>query len=220
MESNTINNATNANISFEKYVYVVNKHGKPLPPTKRLGHVRKLLKSGKAVPICNNPFTIRLKYDVEYKYKQDFTLGFDTGRENLGVGVSIEKGDCVYLSDVQTNNKYIKSAMTERAGFRRERRRHDRQRKQRKARHDGTEIQNGKNDVCRTKIECKSKDVSYPGAEKSVTHKIIQGKEGKFNNRKREEGWLTPSARQLIQVSMSTIKNTTKILPITRVGVE
>lgn len=47
-----------------KYVYIVDKHGKPLMPTTRFGHVRKLMKSGKAVPISNNPFTIRLKYDT------------------------------------------------------------------------------------------------------------------------------------------------------------
>ena len=46
-------------------VYVVNKKGKPLMPTIRFDKVKKLLKSGKAVPICNNPFTIRLKYKKE-----------------------------------------------------------------------------------------------------------------------------------------------------------
>lgn len=45
-------------------VNVVDKKGKPLAPTTRFGHVKKLLKSGKAVPICNAPFTIKLKYDT------------------------------------------------------------------------------------------------------------------------------------------------------------
>ena len=45
-------------------VYVVNKKGKPLMPTTRYGKVKRLLKSGKAVVINNNPFTIRLKYDT------------------------------------------------------------------------------------------------------------------------------------------------------------
>ena len=46
------------------HVYVVDKKGRPLMPTIRFGHVRKLLKECKAVPISHSPFTIRLKYDV------------------------------------------------------------------------------------------------------------------------------------------------------------
>lgn len=55
--------------------------------------------------------------------------------------------------------------ITERAGFRKERRRRDRQNKQRKARKDHTEIQNGNADICRTTISCKSVQISYPAAE-------------------------------------------------------
>ena len=40
------------------YVYVLDKHGKPLMPTTRCGHVRRLLKSGKAVVVSTTPFTI------------------------------------------------------------------------------------------------------------------------------------------------------------------
>ena len=43
-------------------VYIVNKKGNPLMPTTRYGKVKRLLKSGKAVVINNNPFTIKLKY--------------------------------------------------------------------------------------------------------------------------------------------------------------
>ena len=69
------------------YVYVLSRKGRPLMPTTRLGKVRKLLKSGKAVPVCNEPFTIRLKYDTE-DIVQDLYFGQDTGRENSGVAVS------------------------------------------------------------------------------------------------------------------------------------
>lgn len=200
-------------------VYVVNRKCKPLDPTYRFGHVRKLLKTGKAVPICNNPFTIRLKYETP-----DITMGLyggiDPGRENVGLSASEESGKCDYLSDVRTNNKSVKKNMADRAGFRRERRRHDRQGKQRKAKHDGTEIQNGKDDICRTTHPCKSKNVSYPGAENPVTHKIIQGKEGKFNNRKRPDDWITPSARQLIQTTVNSADRMTKIMPIKELHVE
>lgn len=202
-----------------EYVYIVDKKGNPLMPTKRFGHVRKLLKEGKAVPICNKPFTIRLKYDVP-GFTQNVHEGIDTGRENIGDAVSLEDGTNVYLADVKTNNKSIKKKMEDRAGFRRERRRHDRQSKQRKAKHDNTEMTNGDDDTVRTKHSCKSKKVSYPGADNPVTHKVIQGKEGKFNNRKRDENWITPSARQLVQVTMAEIRQTAKILPVTHICLE
>ena len=202
-----------------KYVYIVDKHGKPLMPTTRFGHVRKLLKEGKAVPISNSPFTIKLKYDIP-GYTQPVYEGIDTGRENIGDAASLENGENVFLADVRTNNKSIKKKMQDRAGFRRERRRHDRQSKQRKAKHDGIEIQNGDDDTVRTKHECKSKKISYPGAENPVTHKVIQGKEGKFNNRKRPDGWITPSARQVIQITMNEIRQTAKILPVSHINLE
>ena len=41
-------------------VYVVSKKRKPLMPTTRCGHVRKLLDACKAVVINSNPFTIRV----------------------------------------------------------------------------------------------------------------------------------------------------------------
>lgn len=33
---------------------------------------------------------------------QPLTLGIDTGRENIGLGVSNEKGECLYLANVLT----------------------------------------------------------------------------------------------------------------------
>ena len=200
-------------------VYILNKKGKPLMPTTRCGHVRKLLNSKKAVVVNSNPFTIRLKYDTPNGV-QDVFAGIDSGRENIGSGASNEDGDCLYLGELKTSNKSIKLKMTERAGFRKERRRHDRQNKQRKARKDHTEIQNGNADICRTTISCKSVQISYPAAEKSVTHKIIRGKEGKFANRHRDEGWITPSARQLVQMHMNDLKSMCKILPISHVTLE
>lgn len=200
-------------------VYVISKKRKPLMPTTRCGHVRKLLDEGKAVVINSNPFTIRLKYDTP-EIVQSLYYGNDTGRENIGVGVSDEKGNCVYLSELATNNKLVKKNMTSRAEARRGRRRHDRLSKQRKAKSDNVEIQNGEDDKVRTKHDCKSVKISYPGAENPVTHKIVRGKEAKFNNRKRPDGWITPSARQLVQMHMNMIKQTMKILPINHVSLE
>ena len=48
-------------------IYIISKKGIPLMPTRRYGHIRKLLKQNKAVVINNNPFTVRLKYDTANK---------------------------------------------------------------------------------------------------------------------------------------------------------
>lgn len=198
-------------------VYVISKKRKPLMPTTRCGHVRKLLDEGKAVVINSNPFTIRLKYDTP-EIVQSLYYGNNTGRESIGVGVSDEAGNCVYLSELTTNNRFVKKNMDSRAAARKDRRKHDRQSKQRKARSDNTEIRNGDNDKVRTKHNCKSVKISYPGADNPVTHKVICGKEGKFNNRTRPKGWITPSARQLIQMHMNMLKLTMKFLPISHVS--
>jgi hypothetical protein len=200
-------------------IYVLNKKGKPLMPTTRCGKVHKLLKKGKAIPVCNNPFTIRLKYETP-DIVQSLTVGVDTGRENIGVAVSDDNGKCVYIAELFTSNKSIKKKMTERAAHRRSRRKHNRQSKQRKSKSDCTTIQSGNNDILRTKYHCKSIQVSYPGMHECITHKVIKGKEAKFNNRKRKEGWITPSARQLIQMHILLVKEISKFLPIDSIVME
>ena len=200
-------------------VYIVSKSGKPLMPTERYGHIRKLLKSGKAVPICNNPFTVKLKYDTD-DITQDLTLGIDVGRENIGLCVSNENGEAVFLANVQTNNKQVTKNMKERAEHRSARRRYRRQRKQRRAFRSNTTIQNGNNNILRHKKECKSVDISYPRMEEAIMHKVIKGKEAKFSNRHREEGWITPSARNLVQIHINLVKKLQGFLPITYVIIE
>lgn len=194
-------------------VYVLDKHGKPLMPTKRFGHVRRLMRSGRAVPVCDSPFTIRLKYDST-GFVQKVHEGLDVGRENIGNGASLENGECILLEDIRTNNKSIKKAMKDRAAYRRERRRHRRQRKQRAARRNNTELKSGKPCIALGNKQSMSVSIKYPGANEPTEHKVIRGKEGKFNNRKREDGWLTPSARQLIQMLMCVVEDTIKILPV------
>ena len=201
------------------FVYVVNKKGQPLMPTTRCGHIRKLLKSKQAMVIKSNPFTIKLKYDTP-NIVQSLYLGIDTGRENIGIAVSNENGDCVYLSTLRTNNKNIKKQMTGRREHRQSRKRFKRIAKQRKAIKNNTIIQNGKDDILRTKKSCKSIEISYPGMNKTVTHKVIKGAEAQFNNRRRKENWITPSARQCIQMHMNLVKQISKILPISHIALE
>lgn len=204
---------------MKQQVFVLAKDGTPLMPTKKFGMVRHFLKEKKAVPVCSEPFTIRLKFETT-KYTQSLWEGVDTGREIIGNAVSDTDGRCILLEDVKTNNRSVHKNMMDRAGYRRGRRRHDRQNKQRKAAHDGTEIKKGEDSVRCSTHQTKSVKVSYPSAEESVECKGIRGKEAKFANRKRDEDWITPSARQLVQATMNTIKETLKVLPVTDLCVE
>lgn len=99
------------------YIYVLNKRGKPLMPTTRQSHIRKLIKAKKAVVINGNPFTVRLKYETA-DITQSLYGGMDTGRENIGEGVSLENGECVFLCETETKNKSIKKKMDERRTYR------------------------------------------------------------------------------------------------------
>lgn len=200
-------------------IYIISKNGKVLMPTKRYGHIRKLLKQNKAVVINNNPFTVRLKYDTT-NITQSLILGIDSGRENIGLSVSDQNGTNLFNANVITNNKQIKKNMQERKEHRSARRRHRRIRKQRKAIRDNVIIQNGSEDILRSKKECKSINISYPGMDKSITCKVIRGKESKFNNRKRKDGWITPSARNLVQIYINLVKKIQKFLPITNIVIE
>lgn len=45
-------------------------------------------------------------------------------------------------------------------------------------------------------------------------------RKARFNNRKREEGWLAPSVRQKIETHLQVIKDVHKILPVSKITVE
>lgn len=200
-------------------IMVLNHKGEPLMPTTRCKHVRELLKGGLAVPVSNNPFTIKLKYDTD-NIKQNVYFGEDTGRENVGGSASDKDGNCLFMSQLKTSNKGVRKSMQIRAYYRKERRRHKRIKKQRKAIRNGTTIKNGKDDVLRTNKTCKSVHISYPGMEKLIPHKVIRGAESQFNNRSRKCDSLTPSGRQLIQMHILMLDNARKFLPITHVCLE
>ena len=199
-------------------VYVLDKNGKPLMPTIRYCHVKKLLKSGKAVCINNKPFTIRLKYDTT-NFVQDLTLGFDTGRENIGISV-VGNNTCFLRANFTTSNKSVTKNMSERRQYRNERRHCRRIRKQRRSIRTDNQFKTGNNDTLRSKKKCLSKNINYPKMEEGINCKICKGKESRFANRKRPDGWLTPSARQLIQMYISVTKLISNFLPISSISIE
>ncbi len=58
-------------------IFVLNQHGEALMPCTP-HKAKNLLRAGKAHVIKRNPFTIQLNYGST-GYKQDLTLGVDTG---------------------------------------------------------------------------------------------------------------------------------------------
>ena len=79
-------------------VYVQDINGEPMMPTTRHGKVRRLLKENKAVVVNLCPFTIRLTY-ITTNYKQEVTLGVDTGTKNIGLSATTKSKE-LYASEV------------------------------------------------------------------------------------------------------------------------
>lgn len=109
-------------------VYVLNREGNPLMPTRRFGKVRRMLKDGRARVVKARPFTIQLTYETT-GHTQPVTLGIDAGYKIAGFSAVTEKeellaGECQLLTGQVERNK-------ERAMYRRERRSRLRYRKPR-----------------------------------------------------------------------------------------
>lgn len=109
-------------------VYVINKHGRPLMPTKP-SKARKLLKDKKAKIVSYKPFTIKLIYGSR-GYTQNVDLGIDLGAKHIGVAIVsenkvLDKGEIELRQDISKN-------ITTRRQYRRSRR--NRKTRYRKAR--------------------------------------------------------------------------------------
>ena len=208
-------------------VYVLNKDGKPLMPTTRCGHIRYLLKEKKARVVASKPFTIQLLYETN-DVVQPLYLGIDPGRTNIGVAVVKTDGTAVFTAHLETRNKEIPKLMKKRKDSRRARRTNCRRcRRQRRAKANDTiskkcvkqaTAQNGS-------VSKRAKEIGVikrhlPGCEKEILCIGIKNKEAKFNNRTRPEGWLTPTANQLLQTHINLVKKIRKFLPISDVVLE
>lgn len=87
-------------------VYVINKHGRPLMPTKP-SKARKLLKNKKAKIVSYKPFTIKLIYGSR-GYTQNVDLGIDLGAKHVGVAIVnedkiLDKGEIELRQDISKN---------------------------------------------------------------------------------------------------------------------
>lgn len=188
-------------------IYVQDMIGNPLMPTTRAGWVRRSLKSGKAEVMSLIPFTVRLTYEPETRETQPLICGVDPGRTNIGMSVVREDGRCVYASECVTHNKEVPKRMLERRCFRQASRRGERLARKRLAKRLGTTTK-------------KVLERILPGYEKPVKVKDIINTEARFNNRKRKEGWLTPTATQLLRTHENLLRKVMQILPLTDVVLE
>lgn len=100
------------------FVFVLNKHGKPImschPRTARL-----LLKQGKAKVVNKTPFTIQLLYGSA-GYKQPISLGVDSGYTRIGLSAMTQNKE-LYSADVRLRTDIVK-LNSERRMYRRNRR--------------------------------------------------------------------------------------------------
>lgn len=108
-------------------VFVINRHGEVLMPCKPR-KAKILLREGKAKVVSRSPFTIQLKYGSA-GYKQDLTLGVDTGHREVGLSVVSETKEV--FSAVASMRNDISKKMTDRKMYRRNRRNRLRYRKPR-----------------------------------------------------------------------------------------
>ena len=96
-------------------VFIQDIQGNALMPTRRFGKVRRMLKSGNAVVVCLEPFTIRLCYETT-GYIQPCTLGIDPGAKHVGISVTTEKKELLKVQvDLRTD---IKKRLDERREYR------------------------------------------------------------------------------------------------------
>jgi hypothetical protein len=190
-----------------RYVYVLDKNGNPMMPTKRFGKVRRMLKSGQAKVVSTVPFTIRLTYQTKTHVTQHVTLGIDPGRTNIGLAAVRSDGTDLYRSHCETRNKDIPRLMEKRKIHRKSSRRGERLARKRLAKAFGTTAKHPLERV-------------LPGCDKPMEVKDIINTESRFNNRIRPEGWLTPTATQLLRTHLNLVQMVGSILPITDIALE
>lgn len=79
-------------------VYILDIDNNPLMPTERHGHVRRLLRDGKACVVKRTPFTIKLNYQTT-TYIQEVSLGIDAGTRHIGVSATTKSKE-LFSSEV------------------------------------------------------------------------------------------------------------------------
>lgn len=100
-------------------VYIQDKNGNALMPTKRLGKVTRWLNSGRAVFVGYAPFTIRL-LDLDGGHTQPIEAGVDLGTAHVGISAISAQAE-ILAAEFRLRTD-ISGLLTERRRFRRSRR--------------------------------------------------------------------------------------------------
>lgn len=191
------------------YIYVLGADGKPQMPTKRKRHVKRLLNTGKARIACHVPYTIQLLYKNE-PVLQPVMLAEDSGRTNIGLAVLSRKGELLLSAVVETRNREIVKLMADRKKARRASRNGERKARQRLTKRFGTMLKAG----------MLMRKLPMYAADKFITCNYIKNTESRFCNRKCPDGWLTPTANQLLKTHINLIHKIQKYLPVMDVAIE
>ena len=138
-------------------------------PTERHGHVRRLLRDGKACVVKRTPFTIKLNYQTT-TYVQEVSLGVDAGTQHIGISATTNSKE-LFSSEVALRKDIVALLST--------------RREQRRARRNR-----------------------------------LRYRKARFDNRKRKDGWLTPSVQNRVDAHLKVIRNVYKILPIAKTTIE
>ena len=93
-------------------VYILDIDNDPLMPTERHGHVRRLLRDGKACVVKRTPFTIKLNYRTT-TYVQEVSLGIDAGTRHIGVSATTNSKE-LFSSEVLLRNDIVDLLSTRR----------------------------------------------------------------------------------------------------------
>ena len=152
-------------------VFVINKDGQPLSPTKRFAKVRRMLDDGQAKIHCYEPFTIIMCEQIDVEDHKNMKLGIDVG--SLHIGLEANDG----------REEHLKEQI----------------------------------DV----LEDESRRIAKRReARRTRRHYTTEHRKPRFDNRRRQKGWLPPSIRHKLDVHVDAILDTLEILPIKEVTVE
>ena len=188
-------------------VHVLSKNGKTLMPTENHAKVRVLLEQKKAKIVCRKPFKIQLLYDTSEGVEVTIPR-MDSGRKYISLTI-LRKRDGKHLLtvDLTTRNVDVPKLMAERAIHRRAHRAYRRAKVVRLA-------------IANETVYNRVRFVRELGTTKGIPVKYMGKKPARFLNRKRPDGWLTPTANHLLQTHLNLIAYASKFVPIETFGIE
>ena len=193
-------------ISEDEKIYIWNADGSVLEPTTRHHHIQRLLDRGKALLISMNPWIVQLKYQIEEPVVHEYVGATDPGRTNIGEAVIDVTEECAaYLAKLETRNKDIPDLVDKCSEHRNTSRRGERKRRKRRSHKLGQ---------LNVKIE-RDGGRKLSSCDEKIPVKDIINTEARFQNRKRPEGWLTPTATQLVRTHLNMVDYLCKLYPIT-----